>query len=147
MQTGSVWIQRSLRSSFVFHMCRAEQRGNRVQPLLLLVTQSNLFSKRHQSKQAEFGIRYWKSEVQHGIIICLQWVLDWQPEIVQLFLEIQLRGGLDQKFQISNHPLSYQDCVGVVTSVSLAVVTDLVLFVLMLYIFLEATSLRYMTKF
>lgn len=72
MQIGMCVDSKKLEKFFVFCMCHAWQRDSRVQPLLLLMTKSNLFSKKLQSKQAEDGIRYWKSEVQRGIIICLQ---------------------------------------------------------------------------
>lgn len=72
MQTGTCIDSKKLEKFFVFHMCHAWPRDSRVQSLLLLMTKSNLFSKKLQSKQAEDDIRCWKSEVQRGIIICLQ---------------------------------------------------------------------------
>lgn len=40
--------------------------------MLLLITKPNLFFRELHSKQVEDVIRFRKSEVQHGIIICLQ---------------------------------------------------------------------------
>lgn len=149
MQIGTCVHSKKLQKFFVFHMCCAWQRESRVQPLLLLITKPNLFFRELQSKQVEDVIRFWKSEVQRGIIICLvsSGLITWDR--ATLFSEIQLWGGLvsegsnfRQSFKLPRLWWCYELAAWHLWALLLALLfSNLLILVLVLHIFLETTTL------